>query len=70
MLTQTSSTYSAPAITGVRDLSAPLVGLGSIAADSDAEIKHNVRPFGAYEAPEITDRAELDAGLANFSLEE
>ena len=64
------ATYEAPAITGARKVTGRLDEGRSLLPQSDAEIKHGVKPVQAYEAPTINDRREFRGSLNEFSNRE
>ena len=60
--------YEAPAITARRELQGSLNGSWSGSNDSDAEIKHGVRPVDQYVAPQITEERDLSGSTQNQSI--
>ena len=59
MQTAGTTDYSAPEITGTRDLSGSLMPQIKSIPPSDGEIKHRIEPLSPYQAPRISEQRDL-----------
>ncbi len=67
MTAKETTDYSAPQITGHRDLEGGLQFKSELTPLSDAMIKHSVSAVSDYRAPSITSREDLQGSLIPIS---